>query len=160
MIAATRVDPRRAGHRRECPGDDAGQAAANQEHPDSLPFPSGFSVWLTMRILEVVGGARHGLTAAEIAKACGLSPQGAQRMLALLRDLCNHRYLWRWDTGGYTLGPAFVERFADFATQQRDLRKTGAGLTDLGPRPKCLLKYLLSRGVCTCGVRHRPRRSR
>jgi DNA-binding IclR family transcriptional regulator len=115
---------------------------------------------MAVTILEVVGGARHGLTAAEIAKACRLSPQGAQRLRTPLADLCHHRYLWRWDTGRYTLGPAVVERFADFATQQRDLRKTGSCLTDVGRRPACLLKYLLSRGVCTCGVRHRPRRSR
>jgi len=51
----------------------------NQGHPVYRPFPSAFPVWLAMRILVVVGGARQALTAAGIAKACGLSPHALVR---------------------------------------------------------------------------------
>jgi hypothetical protein len=122
--------------------------------------PSRFYAGFSLTILEVVRHARHGLTAAEIAKACHLSPHGRQKLLLELRDLCRSQYLWHWDNGRYTLGPAIVERFADFATQLRDLRKSGASITDVVQRPRCLLKYLLARGVCTCGVRHRARTAR
>ena len=116
------------------------------------------SVDRALAIVQTVGQAVHGLTVHEIAARCDLGAPSARHHIA---TLAHRRYLLRWDSRRYTLGPALADRTHDLATHLAAHHTAGATVAALAchlDRPRTLVYHLLTHGAaatagtCSCAA--------